>query len=347
MACATTTASPNNAIDFGGTNAYVTFGDPAALDLAQFTIETWFRRDGTGVTTNTGTGGVLAVPLVTKGRGEAEGTNVDMNYFLGIRGTDNVLMADFEEGVGGPGPLGLNRPIVGATAIQNNVWYHAAAVYDGQTWTLYLNGNLEATLTFTTTVPPRADSIQRAALASALNSTGVAEGFFDGIIDEARVWNSARTQAEIRSTINSQLAAPQAGLVARWGLNEGSGTVVSDTSGNLVTGTVTSSNYQWAPGASFNLNFAPNVPMLVAPANGSTVTTFSPTLSVNVSDPDSSSLAVTFYGRPQVNSGVPFTLTVLPDTQNYTAGLNGGSNATFVAQTQWIVTTRRHRTFPM
>ncbi len=70
VACATTTASPNNAIDFGGTNAYVTFGDPAALDLAQFTIETWFRRDGTGVTTNTGTGGVLAVPLVTKGRGE-------------------------------------------------------------------------------------------------------------------------------------------------------------------------------------------------------------------------------------------------------------------------------------
>ena len=319
----------------------MTFGDPAALDLAQFTIETWFHRDGTGATTTTGTGGVTsAIPLVTKGRGEAEGTDVDMNYFLGIRASDNVLVADFEEGVGGPGPLGQNHPVIGITPIQNGVWYHAAATYDGQTWNLYLNGNLETSLTFTATIPPRSDSIQRAALASALNSTGTPEGYFDGVIDEARVWSSVRTQAQIRSTINSQLSTPQTGLQARWGLNEGSSTAVGDTSGNGASGTVTNNNYQWTLGAPFNVNYAPDAPTLNAPAIGSTVMTLSPTLSVNVSDPDTTNLTVTFYGRAlSAMPNLTFTLAVLPDTQNYSATYP----QIFISQTQWIVDNRISR----
>ena len=50
-------------------------------------------------------------------------------------------------------------------------------------------------------------------------------------MDEVRIWNYARTQAEIQGTINSQLSTPQAGLVARWGLNEGSGTFVNEAGG--------------------------------------------------------------------------------------------------------------------
>src|SRR5215216_2276467 len=58
----TITISPvtNNALGLGGTvsGAYVTFGDPAKLDLAQFTIETWFKRTGTGATNTTGSNGI-------------------------------------------------------------------------------------------------------------------------------------------------------------------------------------------------------------------------------------------------------------------------------------------------
>ncbi len=39
----------NTALDLGSAGAYVTFGDPAKLDLATFTIETWFKRTGAGV----------------------------------------------------------------------------------------------------------------------------------------------------------------------------------------------------------------------------------------------------------------------------------------------------------
>ena len=101
-----------------------------------------------------------------------------MNYFLGIRASDGVLVADFEEGPGGPGPLGQNHPVAGATVVTSNVWHHAAATYDGSTWRLYLDGNLETTLVLTGNPTPRSDSIQHAGLASAFDSTGVAAGFF-------------------------------------------------------------------------------------------------------------------------------------------------------------------------
>jgi hypothetical protein len=86
----------NFGVQCDGTNDYVTFGTAPGLGSATFTIETWFKRTAAGVTANTGTGGVDAVPLVTKGRGEGDNSNVDMNYFLGIRGSDSVVCADFE-----------------------------------------------------------------------------------------------------------------------------------------------------------------------------------------------------------------------------------------------------------
>lgn len=133
--CLRGSAVAGSALSFDGVNDYVTFGPAAGLGASTVTIETWFKRAGTGVVANTGTGGVSAIPLVTKGRGEAEASNVDMNYFLGIRASDNVLCADFEEGAGGASP-GLNHPVAGVTPIANGVWYHAAATYDGTTWRL-------------------------------------------------------------------------------------------------------------------------------------------------------------------------------------------------------------------
>src|SRR4051812_10677699 len=78
----------DSALDLGSSGAYVTFGDPAKLDLAQFTVETSFKRTGTGTPNSTGTGGVASlVPLLTHGAPEAEGSNVDANWILGISTT--------------------------------------------------------------------------------------------------------------------------------------------------------------------------------------------------------------------------------------------------------------------
>src|SRR6185436_10705964 len=165
----------------------------------------------------TGTGGFDGIPLVTRGTGESEDPTVDMNYYLGIRASDNVLMADLEEGAAGASPS-QNHPVTGVTPIVNGVWYHAAVTYDGNEWRLYLNGALERQLTVGQ--PAAAAGNQLAALASGLESNGTAEGFFNGALDEARVWNSARNQAQIQASMNTRIVAPTAGLVARWGLDE-------------------------------------------------------------------------------------------------------------------------------
>ena len=219
-----------SALDFAsGSSQRVTFGAAPSLGLQQFTLELWFMRQGTGATASSGTGGIVAIPLVTKGRGEAEGSNVDMNWFLGIRGTDNKLAADFEDMAGG-----VNHPIIGTTTILNNVWYHAAATYDGTTWRLYLNGVLDGELAVGAT--PRFDSIQHAGLATAMTSTGATSGFFDGIIDEVRVWNYARTEADLLANRYAELTSG-AGLVGRWGLDENSGTIIGNSIGGGVNGT--------------------------------------------------------------------------------------------------------------
>src|SRR4029450_8253119 len=104
------------ALRFDGTNDYVTFGPAPALATPTFTIEAWVMGTGAGVGQSTGSGGLAsAVPLVTKGRNEAEGSNVDMNYFLGIDTTTNRLAVDFEEGASGASP-GLNHPLIGKRA---------------------------------------------------------------------------------------------------------------------------------------------------------------------------------------------------------------------------------------
>jgi len=291
-ACGTTAAETENAVAFGGTDAYVTFGAAPELGHEQFTIETWFRRDGPGELASTG--GIVAVPLVTKGTGEADGDDRDLNWFLGLSG--NTLAADFEEGAAGTTP-GLNHPITGVTAIADGEWHHAAATYDGTTWRLYLDGLLENELAVGE--PPQAASIQHAALAAALTSTGHPEGAFDGVLDEARVWDHARTAAQISSTLNAAIDTPQPGLVGRWSLNEGVGTLVRASAGTSLDGTIQGSDWAWTGGAPFDLvpNKAPSLPTLVSPPDSAAAVPIPAPLDVVVADPDGGTLTVTFYGR--------------------------------------------------
>ncbi|HEY7477043.1 MAG TPA: LamG-like jellyroll fold domain-containing protein, partial [Actinomycetota bacterium] len=250
----------NYGLQMDGTNDYVTFGTAAGLGASQFTLELWFKWNGGGDTTTTGTSGIPnAIPLLTKGRGEADSaSNVDTNYFLGIDASTGVLAADFEEGAGGTNPS-LNHPILGTTAISTGVWHHAAATYDASgTWRLYLDGVLNGTLAVGQ--PPRSDSIQHAAIGSALTSNGTADGFFAGTVDEARIWNVARTGAEIQGAMGGEVTSGT-GLIGRWGMNEGTGNSLGASvgpSGTLMNGPT------WVAGTTFTPpNTAPVVDSVV------------------------------------------------------------------------------------
>lgn len=254
VACVTTPTEGNVALDFGGSADYATFGPTSTLGLATFTLECWFRRDGAGSTVSTGSGGFNGVPLITKGRGESDGSNVDCNYFFGLHDTQGTLAADFEDLASG-----LNHPVIGTTPVTPGAWHHGAVTYDGTTWRLYLDGNLDGELTANAT--PRFDSIQHAGLATALTSTGAAAGAFAGVLDEVRVWNYARSLAEIQTSINTEIEGAASGLVARWGLDEGTGTIISSSAGTPVDGLLVGNDLTWIGGAPFDIAFsAPDAP---------------------------------------------------------------------------------------
>ncbi len=53
-----------------------------------------------------------------------------------------------------------------------------------------------------------------------ITSTDSALGHFEGVLDEARVWDHARTGDQIAADLNNKLPAGS-DLVARWGFEEG------------------------------------------------------------------------------------------------------------------------------
>jgi hypothetical protein len=334
------TVAQDYALSFDGINDYVSFGSAigtgsGGLGAALFTLELWFKRTGSGTQVISGGGGVIAIPLLTKGRGEGDGTNFDMNYFLGINNDAgpaplNVLAADFEDMASGH-----NHPVYGITPIVNDVWYHAAATYDGSTWVLYLNGNIESTSVANST--PRYDSKQYAGLGTAMQSGGpsTSSGYFHGMIDEVRIWNIARTESQIQGNLGLELTSGT-GLIGRWGFNEGSGTSAGNSIAGQPDGTFYNANSighgpTWVSGAPFNLINAPFQPTLIFPEDGRRDLTGYPDLQVTVTDPNADPLTVKYFGR-EVAVGPSFSLIGLPDTQYYSELYPH----IFLSQTQWI-----------
>lgn len=71
--------------------------------------------------------------------------------------------------------------------------------------------------------------------------SGATSDFFQGQIDEVRIWTDARTEEEIRAYQYRPLTGTEQGLFAYWALDEGSGTVLADDAGSrdgtLIDGT--------------------------------------------------------------------------------------------------------------
>jgi hypothetical protein len=62
----------------------------------------------------------------------------------------------------------------------------------------------------------------------------VAAKYWQGEIDDVRVWNVVRTSAQVNAAFNSQLNSSQPGLIANWHFDEGCGSTAQDVVGTHV-----------------------------------------------------------------------------------------------------------------
>jgi hypothetical protein len=63
-------------------------------------------------------------------------------------------------------------------------------------------------------------------------------GTYQGQLDEVRIWNKARTQAEIQSDFTKQLIGNESGLVGYWNFNSITGNTVQDLISSQNNGTI-------------------------------------------------------------------------------------------------------------
>jgi len=145
--------------------------------------------------------------LVSKG-----GDRTDGSYRLMQASGSGTSNDNFSFGIG---PY-WNRWSVGTTTpLQINRWYHVASTYDGQTIRLYVDGTLVGSNSVGS-IPVGNSS----PLYLSYNDVGGFPYFLTGQMDEVRIWNYARTQGQIQSTMNVPLTGSEPGLVGYWDFNE-------------------------------------------------------------------------------------------------------------------------------
>jgi hypothetical protein len=195
------------ALKFDGNDDYVSIPDSGDFDFGTaFTVEAW----------------IMPLSLEPSGNFKAivQGAFTEPPF----SGGGWAMFLDNSD----PSAFGLSvcNPNCNAAASDINSlsignWQHLAATYDGSLIRVYRNG-------------AHLDSQPQYGDVTDINFVllGIWESSFNGLMDEVRVWDIARSQAEIQANMNRILDGNEQGLVAYWNFNEGEGQVVSDVTVN-------------------------------------------------------------------------------------------------------------------
>lgn len=135
--------------------------------------------------------------------------------------------------------------------LESGVWLHVAATVDaGGTATLYENG--QAVATGPVTLPA---SIRRTRNYIGKSNWGQ-DGHFHGQMAELRLWNVARTEAEIETHRHHRLTGDEPGLVACFPFDDADGPRVRDTGPSGLHGAISGAAWEMA-----EVPFAPAAPV--------------------------------------------------------------------------------------
>lgn len=135
-------------------------------------------------------------------------------------------------------------------------WHHLAMTFDGNTLNFYVDGILvdsNGPLSGGPYSIPYADYTYFGVEAGQINS------FFNGKMDEVRIWNYARTYCQIQSNMNFSIATTATGLIGNYHFNQGvaggsnpTATLLTDASGYNTDGNInmalTGTTSNWVSG---------------------------------------------------------------------------------------------------
>ena len=196
----------SKAYKFNGTNNYIEVPYAAENHPSIFTIELWARLDQT---TNN-----FQSPLSSR-YGSAPWNNLSGYNFYAVNGLEKW---SFTGGSGAWESINTtsstNGEIYDGNTLKFGIWTHLASTYDGTTYRFYVNGVLAGSKTAGysrvgfNSIPARPLRI------GAGRTEGSATYFFNGAVDEVRIWNYARTQNEINNEKNAVLSGQEIGLVS-------------------------------------------------------------------------------------------------------------------------------------
>jgi len=203
-------------VSFDGTDDYINIPHNSVFNITgSITISAWFKLD----------------------------SNSQYMTFLSKRASGSVAFQFYNTltGAGYDGNLrfapGDGSAYAGNSQIPTGSWNHGAIVVDNNSYTFYLNGNVDGTGSFTLNTTNSADLT--------IGRLGDTSNYGDGNVDEVAIFNTALSSSDITAIYNSGLPADISSLnpVGWWrmgdGTEAGSGTTVFDMSTNSNNGTLT------------------------------------------------------------------------------------------------------------
>jgi len=218
--------APGNALDFDGTNDYVSLLNSPSFNINnnQVTIEAWvYLRE---------------LPSQIDESYSCIFDSETDNYVLYLDKGTNELRFKVTDN-----DFTAARPGIPEADLILNSWIHVSGVYDGTTGTakIYLNGVLKDTEN-----PVGLNGNVLSGQIPFIGSGATGLYFFNGKMDEVRIWNTARTITEIQNNMYSSLVGNETGLVAYYKFDQGIScgantaiTTLTDATANNNNGTLT------------------------------------------------------------------------------------------------------------
>ncbi len=198
----------NYALDFDGSNDYVeASGFKGVTGTSSRTVEMWIKTSTTGMLSNWG----------QNSPGKRFGIRVNNN---GNYGNIGCLKAEVNSGY-----------TTGSTDLRDGNWHHIAVTLndDGSPnaneFKLYVDGVLEINS------KTLSRGINTASSANVVLGSNESNGddYFNGEMDEVRIWSVERNASQISATKDSVLTGSETGLVAYYNFQENSGSTANDT----------------------------------------------------------------------------------------------------------------------